>query len=463
MNSRKLTYLATVSSITIWIIVTFLLIINHNPPPRVEYFSGADSKISPQAAQLRFRFNHLMDRTSVEKGWQITPSREGIISWSGRVMTWTSSGSLNYGEKLTVDFANAKDQDGNTLDRQTFVAETKPLTLSYLIAEGPDAGRVKASAVFSKSNEMYLTPAGYFVRDYAVSPDGEWIAFLANTQEKETYTDKTTFHLYLSNVSTKQLLAVQAVNDQVLDHLHWYPDSSAIAFSYFSLQGDAEGLEAYFPASQELTKLADKKARAYPFYFSPDGNRIAYVDTNGALILGDMPDGSGDLITTTFNDVFGFDTEGKYLGYILPNSLNAFDLNNNPVLLESNGQEHPLPFADNTSLDVSFVNSKSAVVLTLEKDLGSLRDDGISMYDYAQNQLTTITKGEDGTDVSPVASPDGSVIVWQRFQNNNQGYVLTGWNDYRGILVAGEIFMKDLLSGELKSLGIKGCNVQFIP
>ena len=447
---------------TIFIFSFFLLgmfLVGDFTLPRIQYFNAATGEVSPQQGQFLFRFNRLMNEKTVEQGFSIVPAVKGQFSWSGRTFAFTAIEPLQYGAHYTLVFRGAEDRAGKKMEPVTFQAHTRPESVLFLDSEGQIVQLNLASA-----ERKSISPANLFIQQFSISPDGNFVAFLGANRHLSDFQDRTNFRLSVLKLSDQSVTSLPIDAHVSLDNIHWLPDASAVAFSYVDMKSNKEGLRLYELNTRIITELAPGKARAYDFYFTPDSAQVAYIDTNGALILGAVPSGNGSLVATTFTEMSGFSASGDRLGYILPRSVDPFDLSNVPVLVDADGNEERLPVpTESTSFDVTFVPNQTKVVFTLEESLGSIRKNTIYSYDYATKKQEKLINNDTCTAVQPSVSPDASLIVWQCVRNDNKGYLITGWNDYQGKMVTAELWLKDLMTGEERNLGVMGAQVQFVP
>lgn len=424
--------------------------------PRIHYFNGYVGDISPQAGQFLFRFNRLMDEKSIEKGFQIVPAVKGNFSWSGRTFAFTATEPLRYDQYYTISLKGARDRQGKNFEDTILQAHSMSRSLFFL----DDQGKMN-QLFFPEMKSLVLTAENLFVQQFSASPTGDMVAFLATPRSGGNMQDRSSFRLYILNTQTKKSDLLAIPSGLILDNLTWMPDGSGVAYTFIDMQSSKEGIAWYDLSSKRVVEIAPNKARAYKFSFTPDGSNVIYMDTNGALILGDIVDGNGALVATTSNDLVGFDNEGKYVAYIAPKSVDVFDLNNVPILVDSAGDERKIPVPDSTSFDMQFFPQSTKIVWTLERDLGNQRPNALYTYDYEKDLLSPIVEKVGCSAVHPQVSPDEAFLTWLCIANENKGYVLTGWNDYQGKIVTGEIWTKDLLTGEERNLGMKGANVEW--
>lgn len=447
---------------TVFILAFFLLVmltLGDFSQPRVQYFNGDQTEISPQIGQFLIRFNRLMNEKSVEEGFTIVPKVSGSFSWAGRTFAFTPTEPLLYGQSYTLILRGAEDRAGKKMLVTTLQTKTRDQSVVFL----NEQGNILQVSI-KDGNQNQLTNEQIFVQQFDLSPDGNFIAFLAQPRGSTSLQDKTHFQLYVMQLLDQTLIKLPLPQEIILDNLHWLPDASAVAFSYVDSTTSKEGLKIYDLNSQTISDLAAGKARAYDFYFTPDGSQVAYIDTNGALILGDMPDGNGALVATVFTEISGFSSRGDKLGYILPRTIDAFDLTNIPILVDSEGNEDRVPVPmGSTSFNVSFVPKQEKIVFSLEESLGNERKNTIYSYSYDKKELKKLVDNPDCTAEHPVASPDGSLVIWQCIHNEHKGYTVTGWNDYQGKMLVGEIWLTDLANGIEENLHIQGANVEFLP
>lgn len=442
------------------VMIGLLILGGDHGVPRVTYTGSP--MLSARNGQFVFRFSRLMDEKSVEDGFRIVPPVSGKFSWIGRTFAFTSDTNLVYGERYDVTFATARDLSNKEMPLTTLSVPVQDQSWFFLGTQAGQAGRVMHREQNS-AQPTAITPAHLFVQQYAISPDGSTLALLATERSKQTSNNRTDFRLMLWDRASATLSEPRLNRQWIVDNLTWLPDSSAIAFSYIAFQGPLEGIAQFDLTREEVSLLADKKARAFNFAFTPDGSQLLYIDVEGAVFLRDLESAEDTLVTTVFNDIVGFDASGEYLAYTMMRSVESFDLTNVPVLLSGSGTELRVPVPPSSSFDINFLPGKSQIIWTVEQAIGDIRQDSLYLYDYKTNVLTPLEHRDNATDIKPAVSADGQQIAWLRFYNDNKGYILSGWNDYQHTLVGGEIWLYDMLTKRATNTGDQGAEVQFLP
>jgi Tol biopolymer transport system component len=445
--------------IVLAVFIGLLLLLGDHGTPRVSYIG--EQSFSPQKGQFLFRFSRLMDQKSVERGFSISPQLPGKMSWSGRTFAYTPDEAIAYNQSYVVSFKQAYDADQRELPSQSITIVTAPYRFAYLGTEGDETGRILQYTLAGKE-KMFITSADLFVQSFEISPDGNYIAFLGAKRDANLH-DRKVFDLYLYNLKLRDQRLIPTDENWSLDNIRWLPDSQGLGVTFVATNGIAEGIVLYDIATEQWTPVAKDNARGYAFHFSPDGSQLVYVDTNGALILGSIPDGKGALIATTWTDSVGFDDQGRYFAYTGPRSASPFDITNVPILVGNGGEEIKIPVPESSNFDTQFIPNASKLVWTLETATGNLRDDHLAIYDYDQHTLTTIAPSDQASDFMPMPSPDGKLISWLRFYNDNKGYVISGWNDFQAKLMGGEIWIYDMITTQPEQTSLVGANVRFIP
>lgn len=461
-NSFFRSHFGLVSTKVIVILTVFiglLLVVGDHGTPRITYIG--EQSLSPQKGQFLFRFSRLMDEKSIEQGFSISPDLPGKMSWSGRTFAYTPEHAIAYDQSYQVSFRQGRDLDQRVLPDQTMTIITAPSRFAYLGTEREETGRILQYSLISKTKH-FITSNDLFVQSFEIAPNGHTVAFLAAKIGDDLH-DRKVFDLYLYDLVTNHQQLVPTDATWVIDNLSWLPDSRGLGMTFVDTNGIREGIQLYDLTTEQWTPVADNVARGYSFHFSPDGSQLVYVDTNGALILGEIPEGKGSLIATTWTDSVGFDADGKYFAYTAPRSASPFDTTNVPILVGSSGDELKVPVPESSNFDMQFVPNTNQIVWTLETATGTIRDDHLALYDYEQKMLTVITDTDQASDFMPEPSPDGSKVAWLRFYNDNKGYVISGWNDYQAKLIGGEVWIYDMLNSQAKNTGLQGANIRFIP
>lgn len=441
------------------IFIGLLLLLGDHGTPRVSYIG--EQSFSPQKGQFLFRFSRLMDQKSVESGFSITPSLPGKMSWSGRTFAYTPDQAIAYGQSYTVSFKQGYDLDQRELPVQTITIVTAPYRFAYLGTEGEETGRILEYTLTSKG-KVFITDVDLFVQSFEISADGNFLAFLG-AKRNSNLQDRKVFDLYLYDRKMRRYSMIGTDDSWVIDNIRWLPDGQGFGITFVDSNGVTEGIALYDRINQQWTRVAKDNARGYPFHFSPDSSQLVYVDTNGALILGAIPDGQGSLIATTWTDSVGFDGQGKYFAYTAPRSASPFDITNVPVLVGNSGEELKIPVPESSNFDMQFIPNTTQLVWTLETATGTIRNDHLALYDYDKHTLATIADTDQASDFMPIASPDGKLITWLRFYNDNKGYIISGWNDYQAKLIGGEVWVYDIINNQAQPTSLAGANVRFIP
>ncbi len=143
-------------------------------PPTITSVSPTNESINvPVITTISATFSEVMNKTSAEAVFSITPSVAGTFSWTGNTMTFTPTANLADSTTYTVTIAaTATDLAGNGLDdNANGIAEGSPTddyTWSFTTKEMKKYG-VNLSCA---NPEMSIPPKGYALYDITVKNTG---------------------------------------------------------------------------------------------------------------------------------------------------------------------------------------------------------------------------------------------------------------------------------------------------
>jgi dipeptidyl aminopeptidase/acylaminoacyl peptidase len=195
--------------------------------------SGAAHSTSP----ITIKFSEAMNHDSVTAHFHLdpAPSTPGKFSWNGTTLTYQVADALTPGGTYTVTLdAGAQSEDGRTLladYRYSFTIRQPRIAYLYPADSKPSNIWLVDPADSEHPTQITNSPTG--IEDFAVSPDGEQIAFTESNDASDTTSDIK--RIDLQSGALEQLTNCQAA---VCSAPVWRPDSSMIA--YERVENDAQ-------------------------------------------------------------------------------------------------------------------------------------------------------------------------------------------------------------------------------
>lgn len=259
----------------------------------VRVLSAGPIQSAHSTSRIFLRFSEDMDTTTVEPRLRTEPAVDGSVTWNGRMVVFAPSRALTPGETYTVILERgAQSTTGReVLSEYRFTFQIGMPRVAYLFpADGRDHNIYVADpANPAAAQQITFSPGGIY--DYAVSPDGEQIAFTENdpvTQSAE---------IKVLNLVTGALRQVTdcAAQSAFCTAPVWRPDGEVIAYERRTINTEI-GSTGVTPARVWLIELAtdppahrpllqDSQVLGFSVSWSNDGGRIAFYNGNGPDII----------------------------------------------------------------------------------------------------------------------------------------------------------------------------------
>lgn len=214
------------------------------------------------------------------------------------------------------------------------------------------------------------------VRSFEISPDGRWIAYVAD-QDTEGTTE-----LYVAAADGTSVTKVSGPNSSHVSLFRWSPNGTQIA--YFAVAADS-GLRGFFlvePNGSNIRKIdlpegAPPTTKPYDFSWSPDSRFLAMAGSSSAVPI---------------DSIYAYDTQ-------------ATDLVSVQLSL-------PVASGGRVAQDFSWSPDSSLVSYRAEQSLNGVLELYVSRPDGTENTKLNPTLTTNGDVGSSRWSPDGSRILY---------------------------------------------------
>lgn len=397
----------------------------------VQIESYSPEVIGRTDSSIRVRFFVDMNQSSVEERFEILPAIEGDIRWNGaRELIFDPAQALIGGEKYTVQVQKgAKSADGsaNLQDTFRFDFQIRLPRVAYLSPASAQERNLYLQDL-NLGETTQLTNTKWGILDYAVSPNGDLIAYTL-------YNEDGTSDIWvygLSNGSSAQL--TQCVN-ATCGAPDWKPDGTIIAYEreeYDLVLGQVGARRIWTVAlstAQSSLLFEDTQITGHSPTYSSDGNKIALFSTNppGILIYDFITD--SQVFIESLQGVVGvFSPDARYLVYpiLVRGAIGAqFYTHLEMVDLQANQRTALTQGAED-----SFEDSNGAWRPNYPNQMAVSRryfdnrfTDGSQIYLLHTDTLEAEPLVVDGdyTHGSLMWSPDGNLLLMQRFNRVEQG------------------------------------------
>jgi len=298
------------------------------PPP------GAEN-LSPRA-RLQITFNQPMNPATVEAALRIEPALPGTLTWNsdGTALTFTPGQSWPLLSQVRVSLAGGQNRLGLPLFEQiewTFTVGRE--RIAFLSGEPPNLAAIsigESAAIEALTAE----PGG--VNDFAVHPDGGWIAYSAARADGGA-------DLKRVDVDGANAALLLACPEAVCRAPAFAPDGRRLAYERQTPRLGPAGNRVFGEpriyvlalASGQTTPVGDPANPARSPRWSPDGRLGFYDATRQAIVVQDVTTGAATFIPADSGEMGTWSADGQSLVFpeivlkenalTLPESLVATD------------------------------------------------------------------------------------------------------------------------------------------
>ncbi len=287
------------------------------PAPSLANASGAVGERGP----VGLVFSQPVDEQSVEKAFRIDPAAAGHFAWGGNTLWWFPEQALAAGTEYKVYLAaGARSSDGRVSTRDaSWTIKVRVPEIVYLAPAGQTANLWAQPAGGGAARQLSQGAAVY---DYAVSSDGEQIAYSALNAEKG-------FDLWVEKRDGSQAQVAVECGSARCTNPSWRWDGGALAYSRIDVNAGAQN-GSQTAHSQKMTPEPGvtptgqpriwtvnlDSGQAAPLYadpsiagtnplWSPDGSKLAFIDPGSGGVRIFRFDGSPDIFLPAITPVVG--------------------------------------------------------------------------------------------------------------------------------------------------------------
>jgi Tol biopolymer transport system component len=420
-------------------------------------------------APIILTFSEPMARDSLGDRLRITPDVAGEVSWSGASLIFRPSTVLEPGITYEVSLLpGTRSESGReVLAEYRFSFAVQRPRVAYLAPADASPINIWIAEPGVAGSERSLTNSLAGIFDFAVSPDGQYIAFA------ETNAFSNTEDIKLLDLETGEIRQLTNCQDASCTNPNWRPDGRVIAYERVeynsALQGQGVGVSPTrvwlidVTANPATTSplFSDSQIVGYDPQWSADGQRLALFDRgNGAILIYDFSDDSGMSVPTRAGTSGALKPDGLQLvfpqvilqeGSEARTALQVADLVANAVA--------PLPGSDESASDEAAVWTPDGTLLAVGRrylDERFTRGYQIVLIDPVSGTITQLTEDPRYTNGFFTWDARGEQLVIQRLPL----FTEDGQPDN---LARPEIWTYDRRSGEMVLVATNGFHPRWLP
>lgn len=316
MNRLDLSAIITIS-IAILLLVIVIAIGNPTPLQVTCITSGGCAQVSPFAA-ISLQFSRPVDQQQVEKKWTTTPQMAGRWSWQdNRHATWKANQPLSAGEQISFNLANGvigKNDEKIPQALQWSAEIREPKVIFKLGSEkGAELFTLPITTDSAKKPEQ-LTHTNGKLFDYAVSKDGEQIAF-------SVMNEKNGVDIWVIDRDGNEEKKLIDCGTDSCTAPSWSPISNEIAYNRESAGLDPNGPKGApriwimnLDTLETNPLFKDPQKVGYGANWSPDGQWISYwAGAQGGIQITNRGKGDTILLKTQSGDSGCWSADSRFL------------------------------------------------------------------------------------------------------------------------------------------------------
>jgi Tol biopolymer transport system component len=286
-----------------------------------DLFPASDSVNVSTRTEIRLSFDQPMDKSSVERRFQVAPRVEGELAWRGETLLWRPHGSLAAETRYTTTLAaGAQSTQGRQL-RQTLTwtfHTGHPRVLFMSVGQVSQLFEVEPASLSSRQLTHFKD--GSSVWDYAISPDGNQIAIGL------VRPDSSAVDLWLMGADGSDARLLLACEKSQCSAAAWSPDGRRLAYERRELNVEL-GAVGMGPGPSRVWLLdlssghtrplfQDSQMLGYAARWSPDGSHLGYFDPQGGVRVVDLDQDSSQLIPNQLGEMGVWSPDGQALALV---------------------------------------------------------------------------------------------------------------------------------------------------
>jgi Tol biopolymer transport system component len=341
-------------AIILFTLIGLMIMSGDSVVPQVKEFNLNGEQVSVLEGQMIFEFNREMNKASVEKNINISPSLSFQVSWVGKKLYLTLEEPLVYGTdymlSLTGEDESAKEME---IFKANFSTRSKEL---FMIDTSSETRQIMSYNPETEEQKM-ITPKNLYVTAYDFAHEQNSIVFFAveeqdlNSGADPAQNTSLFPELYSLDLFTKEIQ--QLTNDPNFLNFDFFiaPDGKTLALNRVELEeksGPPIGfvkmwigeLESNFQKSLEPFWYNDLKAEK--IQFTGDSSWILGINNEGYILLPTTQTGGSPIFLGSFFDSFGFSNDGSKLLFTRWKDDNIFATTNELVLMYIDGSTEVL-------------------------------------------------------------------------------------------------------------------------
>lgn len=267
-------------------------------------------------SRIGVEFAQTMNQASVESAFTIGPPVAGKFAWQDRKMWFTPGEPFRPGVTYTVRIAAGAAGAGGQQVKQDIVWEFAVREASIVYVAPASDARELWSISTSGGEPRPLTGTGGMIYDFAVSPDGETIAYTV-------VNDQGGVDLWLMNRDgSTQRVIVDCGADRCIAP-SWSPDGGRLAYSRQNAgiapgapNGPPRAWTLDIASRQTAAVYQDSQMLGFSPSWSPDGRRIAAFDGSiGGIRVLDLQTGDVMILPSQMGVVGAWSPDGQTMLY----------------------------------------------------------------------------------------------------------------------------------------------------
>ena len=271
---------------------------------------------------ILLQFSEPMQRDTLEDKLHLEPAVEGTLNWSGTSLIFRPTQALKPGQSYTVVLSpGAKSETGReVLSEWRFSFKVRSPRVAYLAPADASPLNIWMATPGEANSEQQVTNSTGGIYDFAVSPDGQSLAF------SETNSATGTEDIKLFDLETGSLRQLTNCVDASCTNPTWRPDGRMIAYERIEYNS-ALGSVGSSPTRVWLLDLSSEPPSTRPLFpdtqvlgfdpqWSDDGKRIAIFDrASASIFVYDFSDDSGVAIPSQAGTSGTLSPDGQRLVY----------------------------------------------------------------------------------------------------------------------------------------------------